>query len=153
MKKQVRELVEYAERCGFVLDGQNSKSHYVLRHPNGAVKAIASTPSDWRAFSRAKSEFRKLSGVDPDNRRRGHYRKNMPKQEFESATVRVESRSCQAERALDWFRSVCVKIRDCQESGEGDPAALCRELLDAEGRLVALGEPIPPYPFRMKYWG
>lgn len=44
MRKDVREVLRYAEDRGFVCVGLNSKSHWKLRHSSGAHMTLPSSP-------------------------------------------------------------------------------------------------------------
>jgi predicted RNA binding protein YcfA (HicA-like mRNA interferase family) len=43
-RKEVRELVAFAEKLGFVDHGLRGSGHILLKHPNGTV-TLAATPS------------------------------------------------------------------------------------------------------------
>lgn len=70
MKARVRDLVKYGEACGFELVGLGGSGHYKLRHTNGALIVLASSPGDGRGDLNQKSKMRRLSGVNPDQTKR-----------------------------------------------------------------------------------
>lgn len=61
MRKAVKELIDWAERIGFINEGLDGNGHYKLRHSNGFTYSVGATPSDHRAQLNAKSDLRRLA--------------------------------------------------------------------------------------------
>lgn len=62
LKKDVREIVDWAESRGWVLDpSPNGSQHWVLRYPrNGSRLAIPATTSDRRNSRNAMAKIKRL---------------------------------------------------------------------------------------------
>ena len=74
MRKDVRELIEYAEQLGFTNQGIDGRNHYRLTHPNGTWFSAPATPSDTRSVKNAKATLRRLSGSTVERPKSGTYR-------------------------------------------------------------------------------
>ena len=89
MNARTRELVSYGQACGFALDGVDGNGHHILRHPNGAVVRLASTPGEYRGDDNARAEMRRKSGVTPPRHNSDKYRKGVRSSGFSmSAALR-----------------------------------------------------------------
>lgn len=61
MKKEVREVLRYAEDRGFVCVGQDGSNHWRLRHPSGAHVTLPSSPGKHRRWDKnAKAKINRI---------------------------------------------------------------------------------------------
>ncbi len=149
MHKRTKELIEYGKLCGFVLESIDGNGHYLLRHPNGSVHPVASTPGDYRGDRNAKATMRRLSGVTPPRPHSGKYRRGVTVEKFQPAEERVDSRSHQIALLSKRHREVCERIAWCQSEGDRDGAAdVLPDLVAVEADFEALGVRPPRRGFR-----
>jgi hypothetical protein len=59
-KRETRELLEYAEKHRFEFAGYCGSGHIRIRHEDGTVLTISSTPSDWRGDRNKRSDIRRV---------------------------------------------------------------------------------------------
>lgn len=152
MHKRTKALIDYGKLCGFEVDGVDGNEHYVLRHPNGAVHRVASTPGDYRGDRNAEAAMRRLSGANPPRPKSGKYRRGVNVEAFKPTVERVDSLSHKRALLLKRHRELCDRIAWCQSEGDRDGAEeAIPELLDVEGEFEALGESPPLRRFRAFY--
>lgn len=66
MKKEIKELMKYAEEIGWVYIRRTSDGHYLMRHSvTGHQHPIPSTPSDKRGLKNCKTSLTNLA--DPNH--------------------------------------------------------------------------------------
>jgi len=136
MHKRVRELIAYAQLCGFRLDGIDGSEHFVLVHSNGSRYRVPGTPSEYRGDENAKADLRRLSGVTPPKPRAGKFRHERATRAHVPASVRVDSVSSQLEKLEAEFYSICDAIEEHRIAGDRDAvAALLPELLRVEAQF------------------
>jgi predicted RNA binding protein YcfA (HicA-like mRNA interferase family) len=58
MKHDLARLLRQASACGWQLV-RTRKSHWLLRHPSGAVVVTSGTPSDQRALRNTRAQLRR----------------------------------------------------------------------------------------------
>lgn len=76
MRKEVREIVDYAESIGFKCGDLDGSGHYPLRHRNG-LYSLPATASDWRNAQNARAALRRIAGVEHDGPNSGKYRRGV----------------------------------------------------------------------------
>lgn len=69
MNRDVRDVVDAAVGRGWEIVREGP--HMQMRHPNGALTHVSSTPSDRRAASRIDTTFRRLERLGAQHARRG----------------------------------------------------------------------------------
>jgi len=156
MHKRVKDLVDYGKLCGFNLEGQDGKEHYLLRHPNGEVVKVACTPGDYRGDDNCMAEMRRKSGVSPPRPNAGKYRKGVGRRE-EVPHLASEFEALDSSRAEYYtrrHRQLSDQLRSLQ-GGTKSPSTLDRartviaEMLSVEAELSASGRPVPKRTFRV----
>lgn len=149
--KRVQELVAYGEACGFVVEKRvDGGGHYLLRHSNGEVVRIPSTPGDRRGDWNAQAEMRRKSGVSPPRANSGRYRRGVRLERYVPAEVRVDSKSHRLAVLRGRFRVLCERVDWCRAEGDRDGAAVAiAELLSVEDGFRAAGVLPPPRKFRV----
>lgn len=73
MRKEVRELIEWAAGLGWVNAGQDGGGHYKLTR-NGVTARVPATPGGSRSLENARGDLRRLAGVGSDSPKAGRYR-------------------------------------------------------------------------------
>lgn len=58
-RKEVREVIEYAETRGWECEGLGRSGHIKLRHPSGGMVAVSATPSSQGFTKAAKASIRR----------------------------------------------------------------------------------------------
>lgn len=58
-RKEVREIIAYAESFGFQLEGFNGRGHWILRIPGGPRLTVSATPSSPSAWRNAKADIKR----------------------------------------------------------------------------------------------
>lgn len=76
LKKEVREVVEWAEPLGWVLQEEtDSNGHWVLRHvKTGQDVHLPCTPRNARTLENSKAKVRRISGVSSQSGPAANYR-------------------------------------------------------------------------------
>jgi predicted RNA binding protein YcfA (HicA-like mRNA interferase family) len=59
MRHDLAKLLRQASACGWQVT-RTRKSHWLLRHPSGAVVVMSSTPSDPRALRNMQAQLRRV---------------------------------------------------------------------------------------------
>lgn len=74
MKREVREIVEWAQRYGWTFDGEcDGSEHWILRYGDESVR-LPATPSDYRSLANCKAKIRRVAGIPNDSGPAGKYR-------------------------------------------------------------------------------
>jgi hypothetical protein len=60
-KREVRQLIREIESLGAVVTTR--RRHYRIKCPNGALVFMSATPSDYRAIKNARSDLRRIGGL------------------------------------------------------------------------------------------
>lgn len=92
MRARTRELIQYGESCGFVLEGHDGRDHYVMSHSNGERVRVSGSPGDYRGDDNTRATMRRLSGVTPERARSGKYRKGIGRRHGFSMRAAVEEK-------------------------------------------------------------
>lgn len=101
MKPEVREIVDWAEPHGWVLDDRpDGSDHWVLRHPSGETVRLPATPSEYRGTANAKAKIRRISGLPSESGPAAKYRhESYRRPRFDMDAAVRDLRDREAERA------------------------------------------------------
>lgn len=150
MNKRTAELIKYGEQCGFRSVGVVGNGHIELRHPNGEVVHVASTPGELRGDDNARAEMRRKSGVTPPRPNSGKHRRGVSRARFVPASELVESDSAKYARFEYKHRALCMEIDAARERGDVvEGRRLVYDLLATEAQIERLGRPVPLRTFRV----
>lgn len=147
---RVRELMKYAELCGFTVDGKDGNEHFRLTHPNGSIVRVACTPGDLRGDDNARAEMRRKSGVTPPRANSGKYKKGVRLKRYTPTEVRVESMSARCERLEgehEEHQARIVYLLSANDDGDDYAEAMTR-LEEIEEEFRGLGRRPPLRRFR-----
>jgi len=90
MKREVREVVEWAQRYGWTFDGEcDGSEHWILRYGDENVR-LPATPSDYRSLANCKAKIRRIAGIPNDSGPAGKYRHEPHRDQFSLTKARYE---------------------------------------------------------------
>ncbi len=132
LKKEVREVVEWAEPLGWALQGEtDSHGHWVLRHiATGQDVHLPCTPRNTRTLENSKSKIRRLSGAPNDSGPAARYRhesRSRPRFDMKSAVRESKGRTEEREQAAAEYAAWQAEVAETE-----------RRLDEAMRSLIAL---------------
>ncbi|WP_189951264.1 hypothetical protein [Streptomyces roseolus] len=119
LKKEVREVVEWAEPLGWtLLEETDSHNHWVLRHdPTGQCVHLPCTPRNTRSLENSRAKIRRISGVPNDSGPAARYRHESPRQsrfDMRSATREAKQRAEERQRAASEYAAWKAEVADTE---------------------------------------
>lgn len=157
MRKDVRELIEWAVSVGYCNDGFDGNGHYRLRFVStGQVVHCPATPSKYTSIPNTRGQLRRVAGIGSDSPRAASYRYRPPREQESarlSSALEVEQSRKKAD-LLKQHRRICDAIADLQSrdsAAHQRPRTIraVRELLSVEESLQSAGIPVPVRSFRI----
>lgn len=115
LKREVREVVEWAEPLGWRLTGEtDSNDHWLLVHEaSGQVVHLPCTPRNCKSLENSKAKIRRLTGISSDSGPAARYRhESQRRSKFDmgsairEARQRAEDRERQAAEHAAWQAEV-----------------------------------------------
>ena len=124
LKKEVREVVEWAQPLGWVLlEEKDSNNHWVLRHTaSGEDVHLPCTPRNPRTLDNSRAKIRRVSGMSSDSGPAARYRHESRRSQFDmrsaarEAKNRSEERERQAAEHSAWQAEVSETERRLDEA-------------------------------------
>jgi hypothetical protein len=151
MRKETKELIEYAESIGYTNLGLAKSGHYRVQHRNGGQYTIAATPSDGRGAENAKADMRRIAGVAHVGPRAGNYKgRSVKVSDFRPSGAEVAA-SREHDRLLVLWGRLHADYEQ-QLAGASTPPSqvdcsrmltLVRRRDDLEERFAAIHKPVP----------
>ncbi|GHF94425.1 hypothetical protein [Streptomyces hydrogenans] len=131
LKKEVREVVEWAEPLGWALQGEtDSKNHWILRHvATGQDVHLPCTPRNTRTLENSKAKIRRLSGMSSESGPAARYRHESRQSGFDMRSAAREAKGRAEERE---------RIAAEHAEWQADVAGIEAQLDEAMRALVAL---------------
>lgn len=149
MRKDVREVITYAEALGFVNEGQDGRGHYVLRHKaSGACERVPATPGAYTWRANCLATLRRIAGVHSDRPRAAHYRHERHAPTLDTHLSVKEQQAIEEadalrhEHRLITDRLLALTV-DPSRNAVAEARPLAARLVVVEKRLRALHKPIP----------
>lgn len=59
-RKDVREVIRYAQSHGFDIEGLTGSGHWRMKHPTGGLLIVAATPRGYRWRQNARAQIRRI---------------------------------------------------------------------------------------------
>ncbi|MFE6222926.1 hypothetical protein [Streptomyces sp. NPDC057854] len=119
LKKEVREVVEWAEPLGWtLLEETDSHNHWVLRHvATGQHVHLPCTPRNARTLENSKAKIRRISGTPNDSGPAARYRHESPRKsrfDMRSAIREAKERAEERERANSEYAAWQAEVTDTE---------------------------------------
>ena len=144
MKREVREVVEWAQQYGWKFYGEcDGSEHWIIHYGDETVR-LPATPSDFRSLMNAKAAIRRIAGIPNDSGPAGKYKHEPRRERFDlTRAVRSQKRAAEHGMAGDWTTETADEAEERREATLARLAAYAELRAEHEAALAQLREVNP----------